>query len=118
MNRSIWAVIAAVFAGAAVLAHSVGASPSDAPPPLPADSAASASDADSDLAPEITIKDKGDTTVEEYRLNGQLYMIKIIPKKGLPYYLVDSDGSGRFDKRVDDKAPRLLIPSWVILKFR
>lgn len=75
-------------------------------------------DADAELAPDITITERGETTVEEYRINGQLYMIKIIPKKGVPYYLVDSNGDGMLSRRFNDLSPGFLIPSWVILRWR
>ncbi len=68
--------------------------------------------------PQITIVDKGETVIEEYRIGGELYMIKVVPKKGVPYYLVDSDGDGSFERRWNDREPRLLIPSWVLLRWR
>lgn len=79
---------------------------------------ATAPESESDLAPEITITPRGDTTIEEYRVRGQLYMIKVVPKKGVPYYLVDSDGDGNMERRVNDLSPGFLIPSWVILRWR
>ncbi|MCW8958360.1 MAG: DUF2782 domain-containing protein, partial [Gammaproteobacteria bacterium] len=33
---------------------------------------------------------------------GQLYMIKITPGKGRPYYLVDTDGDGSLETRRND----------------
>ncbi len=55
--------------------------------------------------------------VEEYRLNGRLFMIKIIPKKGPPYYLIDSDGDGVMESRQDDLDPNMPVPSWVLLRW-
>lgn len=71
------------------------------------------------VEPEVTIIRRRDRTVEEYRINGRLYMIKVTPSKGLPYFLVDSDGNGNFDmQRIGpDLQPRLLIPSWVLLRW-
>lgn len=83
------------------------------PPPAPTGS-------EEDLQPEVTIIQRQDRTVEEYRVNGQLYMIKVTPKRGRPYFLVDSDGNGNFDmQRVagPDLEPRMLIPSWVLLRW-
>ena len=119
MNESTRMVLGMVLATAtSMVVAAEGLAEVPPPPPLVTEAAPAASDADNELTPQITITDKDDTTVEEYRIKGQLYMIKVIPKKGVPYYLVDSDGSGRMEKRVDDRSPRLLIPSWVILKFR
>jgi hypothetical protein len=65
--------------------------------------------------PEVTITTKGTEIHEEYRLNGRLYMIKVIPKKGKPYYLIDQEGSGQF--RRSDLETRISIPTWVIKRF-
>ncbi|MCR4347858.1 MAG: DUF2782 domain-containing protein [Sulfuricaulis sp.] len=65
--------------------------------------------------PEVTITTKGTEIHEEYRLNGRLYMIKVVPKKGKPYYLIDKEGSGQF--RRSDFETRIAIPTWVIKRF-
>ena len=65
--------------------------------------------------PEVTITTKGTEIHEEHRLNGRLYMIKVIPKKGKPYYLIDQEGSGQF--RRSDFDTRIAIPTWVIKRF-
>ena len=59
----------------------VAATPSDRPPelqPVP-DGAPSPGD-----APGVTIKPSGQGSVVEYRANGKLYMLKVIPKVGKP----------------------------------
>lgn len=68
--------------------------------------------------PDIVIVPHGQMTLEEYRIGGQLYAIKVTPASGPVYYLVDSDGDGTFDQRSAELNPRLAIPSWVILKFK
>ncbi len=35
--------------------------------------------------------------VEEYRVGGMLHMVKITPSRGVPYYLMDRNGDGRFE---------------------
>jgi hypothetical protein len=74
---------------------------------------------DETLQPEITIIQRTDKTVEEYRVNGQLYKIKVIPKVGPPYYLVDSTGDGTFQTVPvgDGPQPDLLIPQWVLIRW-
>lgn len=67
--------------------------------------------------PDITIKQGEQMTVEEYRINGQLYMIKVIPKKGLPYFLIDSDGDGNLESRRSELEPSVLVPSWVLFSW-
>lgn len=68
------------------------------------------------VEPQITIKKKGTDTVEEYRINGQLYMMKITPAHGVPYYLQRQDQEGGWS-RTDGPSPPLAIPKWIIFKF-
>lgn len=65
--------------------------------------------------PDVTIRQEGDKTVEEYRLNGFLYAIKVTPKKGSPYFLVAVDDDGNFTKA--DTPNGLRIPSWKIFEW-
>ena len=39
---------------------------------------------DPDLEPQITIKQRGDDRIEEFRVKGRLYMIKVTPPHGKP----------------------------------
>jgi len=48
--------------------------------------------------------DNGDT-VEEYRVSGQLRMVKVTPATGPAYYLYDRNGDGRMDSDRDGVAP-------------
>ncbi len=52
---------------------------------------------DEEFEPTVTIREEPDRQIEEYRRNGQIYMVKITPKGGLPYYYVDTDGDGRLE---------------------
>jgi len=75
-----------------------------------------AMDGTSDNEPEVTITKQTEQTVEEYRAGGKLYMIKIIPKVGKPYYLVDDRGDGKFSRQESlDSGVR--PPRWVIHRF-
>ena len=69
----------------------------DAPPPPPLPPKAVPPD---DLAiPTVTIRREDGQIVEEYRLNGALTMIKVTPKKGLVYYLIDTTGDGDLETK-------------------
>ena len=46
--------------------------------------------------------DNGDV-VSEYRVQGQLTMVRVAPKRGPVYYLIDSNADGRLDKATRDK---------------
>ena len=71
---------------------------------------------DGSQEPQVTIKKQGEDTVEEFRLNGKLYMVKVTPPHGRPYYLIDDKGSGVFSRR-DDLDSGLRVPQWVIKEF-
>ena len=91
----------------------VGAPPSDRPPdlkPVP-DGAPGPDD-----VPTVTIRQSDQGRVVEYRANGKLFMIKVIPKVGRPYYLIDNTGSGQF-ARHDGVAPVVQPPMWVVKEF-
>ena len=90
------------------------ATPVPAPPPL-RDGTVAVEPPEGTIEPEITITTKGTEIHEEYRANGRLYMIKITPAKGKPYYLIDHEGSGQF--RRSDFETRISIPTWVIKRF-
>ena len=64
--------------------------------------------------PDVTIRQEGDKTIQEYRVNGFLYAIKVVPKTGKPYFLVRADGEQHWMR--SDK-PDLLIPSWEIFSW-
>lgn len=81
----------------------------DVPPPPPGV-------VDSGLEPEVTIKQRGQDKVEEYRINGRLYMIKVTPPSGTPYYLIDDKGEGQWTRQ-DSLDTRLRVPMWVIKTF-
>lgn len=66
---------------------------------------------------EIIIQGQRASIVEEKRVNGKLYAIKVTPKKGPSYYLVDSDGDGDLETRRNDTDSDLLIPAWVIKQW-
>jgi len=68
------------------------------------------------LEPQVTILKRGTDTVEEYRVGGKLYMIKITPASGKPYYLVDNKGDGKFIRQ-DNYDTGIRPPMWVIFTF-
>ncbi len=69
------------------------------------------------IEPEVNIIQRDDKTIEEYRVNGQLYMIKVTPKDAPSYYLVDTDGNGSLDSQRTELQQDLLIPSWVLFRW-
>lgn len=67
-----------------------------------------------ELEPEVTITTRGTEIHEEYRLNGQLYMVKVTPARGKPYYLLYDE---RGHARRSDLEPDIMVPNWVIKRF-
>lgn len=65
--------------------------------------------------PEVRIIQKADNKIEEYRINGHLYMVKVTPTIGAPYYLMDEDGSGSMIQI--DPSRRVIVPRWVLMTF-
>ena len=70
-----------------------------------------------ELQPEVTIRQEGKNKVEEYSIGGRVYMIKVIPPIGPPYYLLDTDGDGNMDVRRSDLEENLRIHQWKILEW-
>jgi len=68
------------------------------------------------LEPQVTILKRGEDTVEEYRINGRLYMVKVTPPHGTPYYLIDRQGDGVFHRQ-DSLSTDVRPPMWVIYSF-
>jgi len=69
------------------------------------------------IEPDVKIIKRGEEgTIYEYRINGQLYMVKIQPLKGPPYYMVDRDGDGEFDTRSTDPT-NISVPQWILMRW-
>lgn len=66
--------------------------------------------------PQVTIVKNDKETREEFRLNGKLYMVKVTPAVGKPYYLLDRQGDGQFIE-ADIISPVTKPPMWVIHRW-
>ena len=112
-SRLAIAALAALLASAPALAQ--------APPklePLPEISAPPQISIDPKLEPEITIRQRGADKVEEFRVNGKLYMVRVTPPGGTPYVLLDQTGGGQLipsHGQVDARS--ISVPMWVISTF-
>ncbi|MDR2451726.1 MAG: DUF2782 domain-containing protein [Candidatus Accumulibacter sp.] len=72
---------------------------------------------DDSVQPEVTIIEREGETVEEYRINGRLYQVKVTPLRGEPYLLIDHRGDGFFVRQEGPGTPGLTVPQWVIGTF-
>ncbi|WAR44457.1 DUF2782 domain-containing protein [Methylomonas rapida] len=70
-----------------------------------------------EMEPDITIIRKGKDTVQEYRRNGKLYMIKVVPQVGPPYYLLDTNGDERMDVKKNDLDKHSNINLWTLFEW-
>lgn len=103
----LWALLPPAAAIPAGAAEEDAAQSPNSPPVLN-------DDAPAFRGPDVTLIEGEDRKIYEYRLNGQLRMIKIVPSFGKPYYLVPKDPSMGWDdlERADG-----LVPQWTILRF-
>jgi len=85
------------------------AAPDTRPPAL--------SPVDDSAEPQVTIRQREGDMIEEYRVNGRLYKIKVFPSRGEPYILIDQRGDGSFVPPEGPGTPALSIPQWVIGTF-
>ena len=47
---------------------------------------------------EVIIRSDEGTVIQEFRRGGEVYKVKVTPRRGRPYFLVDSDGNGSLDQ--------------------
>lgn len=66
--------------------------------------------------PEVRIIHTKDAVIQEYRVDGRLRYIKIIPSVGSPYYMVDLDGDGILETR-EDNFSNPPINMWILLEW-
>ncbi|SFW10685.1 DUF2782 domain-containing protein [Nitrosovibrio sp. Nv17] len=86
--------------------------PPEIPMPSPGDTD------DPMLEPQVTIIKRGEDQIEEYRINGHLYMIKVTPRIGLPYYLIDNQGDGTFSAGGSGGLDQnVRPPMWILRQF-
>lgn len=116
-------IVISLFLPASVMAMDFEDTP---PPPTVTESSArvaeqqpteQASLEQAELEPQVTIIRREYDMVEEYRVNGVLKMVKIIPDFGPAYYLVDNDGDGiletsRFAVDANSQVPQWILFSW------
>lgn len=70
------------------------------------------------LEPDITIIRREKKTIQEFRRGGRLYMIKVVPDIGPPYYFLDTNGDGRLDVRSSDLDQGSRINMWKLWEWK
>ena len=90
-----------------------GIAPLEEPPPPPL----LYENAPSPAEPQVTIRTEGDETIQEYRMNGKVFMQRVTPKHGRPYVLMDYNGDGTFVRNDHPTDIGNRVPQWVLLEF-
>lgn len=70
-----------------------------------------------DLEPSVRIEQYDNRTIEEYSVNDNVYMIKVKPKYGPAYTLVDPDGNGEMEWRRDTLGMEINPPRWTLFSW-
>lgn len=84
-----------------------------APPPLPPKLT------DEQVEPSVVIRKEEDKLIEEYSLNGQVYMVKVTPAIGPPYYYLDEDGDGQLVLQPGDEGMNPVRPVyWKVKEWK
>ena len=85
------------------------------PPPMVVDTTDSALETQLRDA-QMTERTEGDQRVQEYRVKGKLFMMRVTPKHGRPYIMIDHKGDGQF-ARQDNLDSGVRVPQWVLVEF-
>lgn len=112
------AAISMAIAAPVLLTPAAGFAQTDAPPPPPIREPLppKVQDPDEVIEPEVVIRRDERGTVEEYRSGGKVYMVRIVPAVGPPYYLVDTTGDGLLDFRHEHMDP-VKPAHWKVLEW-
>jgi len=72
-----------------------------------------------EVEPSVRIRKEEENLVEEYSINGRIYMVKVTPKNGPPYYYFDEDGDGQLELQAGDEALNPVRPVyWKIKEWK
>jgi len=112
--RFLIILLLGVFSMAVIAAEPVPEKMESLPPPSVFDSGPDTGQPEDE--PQVTITKPREAVVEEYRVGGKLYMIKVTPKVGPPYYLIDDQGDGKF-VRQESLDSGFRPPRWILKKF-
>lgn len=73
---------------------------------------------DAKIEPQVTTRiDKDGQKIEEYRVKGKLYKMRVVPENGKPYWLIDAKGDGSFARSDTGLTPNNSVPMWVLLEW-
>lgn len=88
----------------------------EAPPPPPIPEPLPPKVRSDEEPPVVSIHTEEGKTIEEYRQNGRLYMVKITPIKGVSYYYMDLNGDGYLELQPNENGMNPVVPHMWKLK--
>jgi len=89
-----------------------GTVPLEEPPPPPA-----MVESDPALEPQVTVRTEDGQQIQEYRVRGKLYMVRVTPRNGPAYVLVDNQGTGTLMRQDNPLDNGVRVPQWVLKEF-
>ncbi len=115
MKRTWIVPVLTLLAAVSMLAFSLAQAQQDeddlaAPPPIPPKVP------NEQVEPSVVITEKKGERIEEYSRDGRVYMVKITPIKGPPYYYLDEDGDGQLELSDPDNGQGRVRPAYWKLK--
>lgn len=116
-------VLILIFASMTLSAPLIAQDDLEKPPPIPPESTEDVpippKVQEEQIEPTVTIREEEERLIEEYRMNGRLYMVKVTPKKGgVSYYYVDTNGDGKLELDPDQQALNPVQPvHWKIIEW-
>lgn len=66
---------------------------------------------------DITLIERPDGIIREYRIAGRLFMVEVVPVIGPRYYLIDTTGDGMLDTRREGLGPDFVPPQWILFQW-
>ena len=116
-------VLILIFASMTLSAPLMAQADLEKPPPIPPESTEDVpippKVQGEQIEPTVTMREEEERLIEEYRMNGRLYMVKVTPKKGgVSYYYVDTNGDGKLELDPDQQALNPVQPvHWKIIEW-
>lgn len=108
-----------LFFTSAVAAQSFAPPPPPPPPPAPVPDVPPAPpglQSGQVMEPGVRIIQTENETIFEYRSGNHLYMVKVVPRSGPPYYFYDTNGDGQLDFEEND--PRTArVNMWELFRW-
>lgn len=69
------------------------------------------------LERDVTITETETEVIYEYRINGQVYMVKVDPIAGPPYYFFDHNGDGELDIHTPGPPAAQSVQQWLLFSW-